>query len=249
MEKELISIIIPVYNAEEYIQETIDTIKQQTYNNWEAIFIDDNSTDKSKEIIKKNLQSNIKLIELKQNGGPAVARNKGIDIAKGKYIAYLDADDLWTKEKLEKQHKFMKDNDYAFTYSSYKRLNANGKLSKSVQVQKQLDYKEALKRIRVLTITSMFDVEKIDKELLKMPNIELSEDIITWWRILKKGYIAYGLNEPLAYYRKNRNSRSANKLNSAKGRWYVYRKIEKLSIAKSSYYFMFYIINGVLRRI
>ena len=111
MEKDLISIIIPVYNAEEYIQKTIQTVKNQTYKNWEAILIDDNSTDNSVSIIKKNLQHNIKLIELKENCGPSIARNKGIEIAKGKYIVYLDADDLWENRKLELQHKFMEDNN------------------------------------------------------------------------------------------------------------------------------------------
>ena len=97
MEKDLISIIIPVYNAEKFIKETIQTIQEQTYTNWEAIFVDDKSTDNSKEIIKQNLQKNMKLIELFENYGPAIARNKGLEIAKGRYITYLDADDLLAK--------------------------------------------------------------------------------------------------------------------------------------------------------
>lgn len=120
MENELVTIIIPVYNAEKYIQETINTIKEQTYTRWEVIFIDDCSTDKSREIIKSNLSEKIKLIELKKHSGTANARNEGIKIAKGRYISFLDADDLWDKRKLEKQIKYMKDNNYYFTYTAFK---------------------------------------------------------------------------------------------------------------------------------
>lgn len=249
MEDDLISIIIPVYNAEEFIKETILTIKNQTYKNWEAIFIDDNSKDASKAIIKENLQENIKLIELSSNCGPAIARNKGLEIAKGRYISYLDADDLWTKDKLEVQHKFMKENDYAFSYTSYKHMKKNGKISKSVSVQEKLDYKEALKRIRILTTTSMIDVKKIEKKLLYMPNLRYTEDVATWWRILKKGYIAYGINESLSFYRKGKNTHSSNKIKSMYARWKLYRNEEGISIIKSIYYFTCYIINALMRRI
>lgn len=122
-------------------------------------------------------------------------------------------------------------------------------MSKSIKVQEKLDYKEALKRIRVLTITSMFDLEKVDKKLLIMPDLEYTEDVATWWKILKEGYIAYGINEPLAFYRKTNNTRSSNKIKSMHRRWRLYRKQEKLSIIKSLYYFTYYIANAVLRRI
>ena len=249
MKEDLISIIIPVYNSEKYIQETIETIKNQTYKNWEAIFIDDNSTDKSASIIKKSLQYNIKLIELKENSGPSIARNKGIEIAKGKYIVFLDADDLWENRKLELQHKFMKDNNYDFTYTSYKYIHKNGQIGKKVKVKKVMDYKNALKSIRILTTTSMLRVDTIGKQTIMMINLKSSEDVATWWKILKKGYIAYGMEESLAFYRKSDKSRSSDKLKSAKGRWYLYRKVENFSIIKSMYYFSFYIINAVLRRI
>lgn len=249
MNEDLISIIIPVYNAEKYIKETIETIKKQTYKKWEAIFIDDNSTDNSTNIIKNNIQYNIKLIELKKNCGPAIARNKGIEMAKGKYIVYLDADDLWENKKLELQHKFMQENNYDFTYTSYKYMEKNGEIGKKVKVQKKIDYKKALKSIRILTTTSMLRVDTIGKETLMMIDLKSAEDVATWWKILKKGYIAYGMDEPLAFYRKNDKSRSSNKLTSAKGRWYLYRNVEKFSVIKSMYYFSFYVINAILRRI
>ncbi len=249
MEKDLISIIIPVYNAEKFITETIQTIQEQTYTNWEAIFVDDKSTDNSKKIIKQNLQKNMKLIELSENYGPAIARNKGLEVSKGRYITYLDADDLLAKNKLEVQHKFMRENNYAFSYTSYKQIKKNGKIGKQVKVQEKLDYKEALKRIRILTNTTMFDVEKIGKELLMMPNLEKTEDVATWWKVLKKGNIAYGLNEPLAFYRRSHNTRSSNKFKSMIKRWKLYREVEQFSFIKSLYYFLNYIINAILRRI
>ena len=163
-------------------------------------------------------------------------------------MCFLDADDLWKKDKLEKQINFMKKKNCAFSYTSYYYIDDEGeKCSKKVEIPDTLNYKEALKNTRILTITAMFDMEKIKKDLLKMPDIEL-EDMATWWQILKKGYIAYGLNEPLAYYRKVKGSRGYNKVKSAKNRWKLYRKIEGLNIIKAAYYYVFYIINSIVKR-
>ena len=248
MVEDLVSIIIPVYNAEKYIKQTIETIKGQVYGNWEAVFVDDCSTDKSAEIIKKDVSNKIKIIKLNKNSGPAIARNIGIEVSEGKYVCFLDADDLWKKDKLEKQINFMKKKNCAFSYTSYYYIDDEGeKCSKKVEIPDTLNYKEALKNTRILTITAMFDMEKIEKDLLKIPDIEL-EDMATWWQILKKGYIAYGLNEPLAYYRKVKGSRGYNKVKSAKNRWKLYRKIEGLNIIKAAYYYVFYIINSIVKR-
>jgi teichuronic acid biosynthesis glycosyltransferase TuaG len=248
VKEDLISIIIPVYNAEKYIKQTIKTIKAQTYKNWEAIFVDDCSKDKSAGIIKKEESDKIKLIKLKKNSGPAIARNIGIEVSKGKYICFLDADDLWESNKLEKQINFMKTENSAFSYTSYYYINTDGeKCSKKVEIPDTLSYKEALKDTRILTITAMFDINKVTKDLLKMPDIAL-EDMATWWKILKSGYIAEGLNEPLAYYRKVKGSRGYNKVKSAKNRWELYRRNEGLRIIKSAYYYIFYIINSIKKR-
>lgn len=249
MKEELVSIIIPVYNAERYIKETIETIKNQTYKNWEAIFVDDCSTDNSKEIICKHLSTNIKLIQLKKHSGTAIARNEGIKIAKGKYLSFLDADDLWNNKKIEKQLNFMKKNEYGFTYTAYKYINKdNTKKSRTIRVQEKLKYEEALKNTRILTISVIINLEKIKREDCFMINV-MNEDIATWWNILKKGNIAYGLNEPLVYYRRYKNSKTSSKLKNATYRWELYRKIEKLSLLKSIYYFMHYAFYGIVKRI
>lgn len=243
-----VSIIIPVYNAEKYIRETIENIKEQSYNNWEIILVDDGSYDKSVEIINEYISDKIKLIKLDKNSGPAKARNIGITNATGKYLCFQDADDLWKADKLEKQIKYMEDNHIAFSYTGYYYTDENANIIKHVHIQEELDYKEALKNTRILTISVMFNLEIIKKEEIYMDEIE-NEDIATWWRILKNGYKAYGIDEPLVLYRRGHKSLTSNKFKNALKRWKTYRNIENLSIIKSIYYFMYYTINGVIKRI
>lgn len=247
---DLVSIIIPVHNAGRFLKDTINSIKNQKYENWEAIFVDDCSRDNSADIIKEfSEDTRIKLITLEQNGGAAVARNTGIDNAKGKYISFLDADDLWNKEKLEKQINFMKENDYAFSFTGYEFADENGNgTGKIVKVPQKITYKEALKNTTIFTSTVMFDMTKLDKELIKMPKVK-SEDTATWWKILKNNNIAYGLNKNLTYYRRSENTLSSNKFEAIKRIWYLYRKVEKLGIFYSIYNFCFYAINAVKRRV
>ena len=247
--EQLVSVIIPVFNAEKYIEETICNIKGQTYKNWEIILVDDCSTDKSREIIKKHLSSNIKLFELKTNQGPAVARNYGVKKSKGKYIAFQDADDLWSKEKLEKQVSFMKKNDCAFSFTGYEFADEDGKPNgKKVHVPKIMSLKDALKNTTISTITVMFDMEKLTKDDIFMPDVD-SEDTATWWNILKKIQYAYGIDDILSYYRRSKSTRSSNKIVAALNTWKLYRKQEKLGIIQSSYYFFNYAKNAMRRRI
>lgn len=247
VKQELVSIIIPLYNKEKYIEQTIENIKKQTYSNWELIIVDDKSTDKSLDIVKKYKNEKIIIMENKKNYGAAKSRNTGLKYATGRYICFQDADDFWNKRKLEKQVKFMKKNGCAFSYTGFSFITDDGNIIKTVNIQDKLEYKEALKNTRILTSATMFDIEKIDKKLLEMPDIK-SEDIATWWNILKKGYIAYGINESLVYYRKTKNSLTSNKLRSAKNRWYIYRKYENFHFFKSLYYFIYYIIYAIIKR-
>lgn len=252
IEKEnLISIIIPVYNAEKFIEDTINTVLHQTYKNWELILINDKSTDKSVDIIEKYLQKDerIKLINLEMNSGVAMARNTGIDNATGGYIAFLDADDLWEKEKLNKQINFMKQKKCEFCFTGYEFADENGiGNGKKVKVPETINYKQALKNTTIWTSTVMLDMAKLSKELIKMPNIK-SEDTATWWKILKNGYIAYGLNETLSYYRRTVGTLSANKFKAIQRIWYLYRKVEKLNVFVSCYCFVLYAFRAIKRRI
>lgn len=248
---DLVSIIVPVYNSEKFINDTIRTVQEQTYGNWELILVNDCSTDNSVSIIEKYVKEDnrIKLINLECNSGAAIARNTGIEQATGRYIAFLDADDLWHKEKLEKQIKFMKKNEYEFTFTGYEFADENGKGNgKIVKVPEKINYKQALKNTTISTITVMFDTYSINKKLIYMPNVR-SEDTATWWQVLKNGYTAFGLNEILSYYRRYHDSKSANKLIAIKQVWELYRKVEKLNLFCSIYNFCFYAINAVRRRI
>lgn len=247
---DLVSIVIPVYNAEGFIKETIQTVLDQTYTNWELILVNDCSTDKSKEIIKDYLKDKrIKLIDNKVNSRAAISRNNGVNVAKGRYICFLDADDKWDKEKLEKQVKFMKEKHAAFSFTSYEfadeKCIPNGK---KVIVPNTITYNEALKNTTISTITVMFDMEKLSKKDIYMPNVK-SEDTATWWSILKKIDCAYGLRDVLSYYRRSKGTLSSNKFEAIKRIWNLYRNVEHLSIIKSMYCFCFYAFRAVARRI
>lgn len=252
MKEDFVSIIVPVYNAESFLDDTIKTVEEQTYTNWELILVDDCSQDNSIEIIENKIKRNskIKFIKLEQNSGTAIARNTGIDAAKGQYIAFLDADDLWNKEKLEKQVKFMKENNCVFSFTGYEYMNKNGiRNRKIVKVPEKINYKQALKNTIILTSTVMLNVEKLGKVLISMPNVKRGQDTATWWKILKKIDNAYGIDEVLSYYRRTSNSLSANKLTALKRTWNLYRNVEHLNIFFSLYNFFWYGFNAVKRRI
>lgn len=259
MNKEtLISIVIPVYNAASYLRETVHSVCMQTYGDWEVIFVDDVSTDESVRILEQckaeweqtTGKANFRIIKAGKNGGPAAARNIGIDAAKGRYLTYLDADDLWDKDKLEKQIAFMRQKDCAFSFTGYEFADESGKRNgQVVHVPKEITYKEALKNTTISTITVMFDRNKIPTEVLKMPEDCAREDTATWWQILKNGYVAYGLDEPLAVYRRHADSHSSNKLKAVIGTWHMYRKQEQMSVGKSLVYFSIYLFHAVRRRI
>lgn len=251
-ELDLVSIIIPVYNAEIFLEDTIDTIEKQTYTNWEALFVDDCSKDKSCEIIEKYQKDDnrIKLIKNKENSGAAISRNNGIKKSKGRYLCFLDADDKWNSQKLEKQIKFIEEKDCEFSFTGYEfadeNCNPNGKI---VSVPNKISYHQALKNTTIWTSTVMFDMQKLSKEDIYMPNVKRGQDTATWWKVLKKIDYAYGLNETLSYYRRTNNSLSANKLTALKRTWNLYRNVEHLNIFSSIYNFCWYCFNAVRRRV
>lgn len=248
---DLVSIIVPVFNAEKFIIDTINTVKNQTYKNWELIFIDDCSIDNSVNIIKKyKRDKRIKLVLNKKNSGAAITRNKGIKEAKGRYICFLDADDLWDNKKLEKQVKFMCKNDCEFSFTGYEFTDYNGvSKGKKVYVPNKINYKQALKNTTIWTSTVMFDMNKLKKEDIYMPNVRRGQDTATWWKVLKKIDYAYGLNEILSFYRRSNQTLSSNKLVALKRTWNLYRNVEHLNIFYSFYNFVFYCINALKRRI
>lgn len=245
-----VSVIIPVYNAEKYIQETINSVKKQTYTNWEIILVDDSSTDKSVAIINKNADKKIKLLRNYANLGPALSRNRGIDIATGRFIAFLDADDLWLPEKLEKQIEHIANNDASFSFTGYQFADESGDPNgKIVDVPDTIMYKQALKNTTISTITVMFDMKSLTKTQIKMPDVP-SEDTATWWKLLRSDVkVAFGLDLPLSIYRRTSDTLTSNKITAVKRTWNLYRKLEGFFVLKAIYYFVFYCINAVRRRI
>ena len=247
----LVSIIVPVYNAEKFLSDTINTVLKQTYNNWELILINDCSNDNSKEIYNKyNKDERIIWCDQEKNGGAALARNKGIDLAKGQYLCFLDADDLWDKDKLKKQVNFMKEKDCAFSFTGYEFADENGKPNgKKVFIPEKINYKEALKNTTIWTSTVMFDMTKLIKVNIYMPNVARGQDTATWWKVLKKIDYAFGLNEILSFYRRSEATLSSNKFLALKRTWNLYRNVEKLSLVSSLYNFSIYCFNAIKRRI
>lgn len=248
--KEMISIVVPVYNAQEFLEDTVQSVRAQTYPYWELLLVHDGSTDKSMEIMEKLAKKDgrIRIFD-KENTGAADTRNFGVKKARGEYLAFLDADDLWLPEKLKKELCYMKEKDAAFVFTGYEFADETGKgTGKVVLVPEKLTYKQALKNTTIFTSTVLFDLKKIKKEELMMPQIK-SEDTALWWRLLKNGYIAHGCNENLVLYRRAKKTLSSNKLEALRRIWVLYRKAEGLSIAQSSYNFCFWAVNAVLRRI
>jgi teichuronic acid biosynthesis glycosyltransferase TuaG len=277
---DLVSIVVPVYNAARYIEKTIQMVCAQTYRNWELILVDDGSTDHSAEIIEHligdpeplivgdypgeegempghyapirsgyGLGSQIRLLRSLHNTGAAGARNIGVREARGTYIAFLDADDLWKPEKLERELAFMKEKDAAFVYCSYEFGNAEGKgTGRIVHALPELTYRKALTRTIIFTTTVLFDMRKLTKEQIRMPAVE-SEDTATWWRILRSGVTAYGLDEVLAVYRRPAGSLSADKRRAAARIWNLYRAEEHLGIFDAATCFVCWAVRASARRI
>ncbi len=248
--EEKVSIIVPVYNAEKYIRETIDCVKAQTYENWELVLVEDGSTDESLCILEtvERQDGRIRVIR-QENGGAAKARNHGLSKAAGRFVAYLDADDLWSPDKLEKQLAFMAKKEAAFSFTGYEFADEKGKgTGKIVRVPEELCYKEVLKNTTIFTSTVIFDTKRLAKEKLFMPMIK-SEDTALWFKILREGVTAYGLNENLVRYRRPAKSLSSNKLEAVRRIWRLYRKAEGLSLWYSFYNFCFWAVRAVKRRI
>ena len=250
---ELISIIVPVYNVEKYIEETISCVTAQTCKDWELLLVEDCGTDGTLEVIKRCMDNSgdarIRLIRQTTNQGAARARNRGLQEARGRYIAYLDADDLWVPEKLERELAFMKERDAAFVFTGYEFADEQGRgTGKVVHVPHTLSYRQALSNTTIFTTTVMFDTEKIGKKRLEMPAVK-SEDTALWFRVLREGYTAYGLDENLVRYRRPKRSLSSNKLEALRRIWNLYRRSEGLSLPSSAYHFCFWAFRAVKRRI
>ncbi len=246
----LVSIIMPCYNAERYIAQSIESVLAQTYQNWELLITDDGSTDRSVDIVSRYSKHDdrINVLVPDEHSGIARTRNLSISLAKGRFVAFLDSDDIWKSDKLEKQVNFMLENNVAFTYSSYEIIDVQGKLKKKiVKDAGVMSYKKYLRNTIICCGTVVVDREKTGH--FATPIIKTSEDMSLWLSIMRRGFDAYPVPGPLHKYRITPGSASSNKIKAACDVWRVYRKIEKISLPKSVLNFVCYIFNAIKKHV
>jgi teichuronic acid biosynthesis glycosyltransferase TuaG len=244
----LISILTPAYNAERFIAETLDSVLAQTHKNWEhLVVVDANSKDRTLQIVQEYAQkdSRIRCITSADALGAANNRNIGVKQSRGQFMAFVDSDDLWAPDKLEKQLRFMQERQIDFSFHSYRRISEQGERQGKVQcIPEVVDYVGLLSNNSIGCLTVMLRRSAFSE-------IQFSnkgwEDMACWLGLLRSGAKAYGLKEPLAYYRIVNGSRSNNKLFSAGLRWDTYRKVEKLPFLQSSIYFLQYALSSCLK--
>lgn len=227
----LVSVVVPTYNSEETIRETLESILNQTYSHFEIIITDDASNDNTVSIINSIKDRRVKLYELNKNSGAGVARNKSIRMAKGKYIAFCDSDDLWTVNKLEMQLIFMNEKRIAFSYSSYNIINETGEYLRTKNVPSKISFKSTLLKNEIGCLTAIYDQEMIGKRY--MDEIRKRQDYLLWLKILKDIDYTEGIQTPLASYRLRKNSISRNKLGLLKYNYKVYRALDYTHLRSS----------------
>ena len=246
--KPIITVIMPCYNASQFISEAINSVINQTYQNWELIIVDDCSSDDSVEIINQYIKTDnrIKLFSTDQNSGTAsVPRNLGIKNAVGDYIAFLDTDDIWLPKKLEKQILLIEKINAVLVYSFYEKINTDGiRNNRVIKSPLEVNYKQLLTGNIIGCLTAIYSVNELGKIYFSTAG---HEDYIMWLEILKKGHVAYCIPEVLAFYRVGQSSLSSNKQYVWKWTWNIYRKNEKLSIIKSIYYFSLYAVKAFIK--
>ena len=241
----LVSIITPVYNGSATIKKTIESVINQTYKNFEMIIVNDASDDDTDKIIKnyEKKDNRIKLVTLSKKSGASVARNKAISKAKGKYIAFLDGDDLWKKDKLEKQIKFMEENNIYFSYTDYSYIDKDDNdMGIYRKCPKKMSYFRMLLGDSVGCLTVIYNREKVGK--IEIPKLQKRNDYALWCVILKKVKIGYKYNEILSLYRKNNNSLSSGrKYKLLKYHYQLHRKVNKFNPITAAFLTFTNIIN------
>jgi teichuronic acid biosynthesis glycosyltransferase TuaG len=240
-----VSIITPAYNAARFVADAIESVRRQTHERWEMLVVDDCSRDATRDIVRalSREESRVKLIEQPANGGPARARQAGLDAATGRYIAFLDSDDLWLPQKLERQLEFMDAREAAISFTEFRRISVDGRdVGKLIRIPERLDYHQLLRNTAIATSTVIVDREKTGPVSM---TVTFYDDFVLWLSILRRGFVAHGLQEDLMRYRVASGSWSRNKLRSALWVWRTYQQIEKLSVPYSAWCFAGYVWNAV----
>ena len=244
---DLVSILMPTFNAEKFIKAAVESVQKQTYENWEMILVDDASTDETVKIIADFIQkeSRIKHYQLQTNSGNGFARNIALEKASGKYIAFLDADDLWFPEKLEKQIQFLKANNLSFTFSFYDCIDDNGNnLNRRVQTPIPLTYKQLFFCNYVGNLTAIYDADFFGK--IKLESSQKRQDWRLWLTILKQIKTAEAVPESLAFYRIRKDSISSSKFKLIKHNFGVYREFHGNNLVFSVFLMMRFLFTQLI---
>ena len=247
METALVSIITPSFNSEKFIAETIQSVQNQSYQNWEMIIVDDSSTDQTVTIVEQLIKndSRIRLFQLDKNSGAGIAREKALSIANGDYISFLDADDLWKPQKLEKQLQFLKENKVPFTFSFYDCIDEKGNaLNRIVEAPRNLTYHQLFFCNYVGNLTGIYEVNFFGK--IAISATRKRQDWMVWLTILKKIRKAKPVPESLAFYRIRDNSLSASKVDLLKHNFAVYRNFHGFSYISSLFIMIGFLITQLL---
>ena len=244
VDADLVSIITPAFRVERIVQDTIDTVRKQTYPNWEMLVADDCSPDGTASVISAaaSVDPRVRLIRCKVNGGPAAARNAALAEARGRWIAFLDSDDLWLPEKLEETIRHAVANRSALTFTGFRRISYDGlETGGYISVPESLSYQQLLGNTAIATSTVLVDRRLVGDFSMKKVYYD---DFVCWLEILKKGFKAHGLNKDLMRYRVVVNSVSRNKRRSAAEVWKTYRQVENLGLVSSAWFFLRYAFNA-----
>lgn len=243
----LVSIVMPAYNAEETLAASINSVLAQTYLNWQLIIVDDCSIDNTAKIATKykDMDSRIVFVETQNNNGVAKARNRAIQLAEGRFIAFLDSDDIWFPEKLSHQVWFMLENELPFTYCAYS-LFGESKKDYVFNPPKKLTYNELLKTNSIGCLTAIYDTNLLGKRYMTI-TLDRQHDYALWLSICKEVGVLHGIPYPLAKYRVQQISLSSNKFAVSQSHWKVYRFVEGLNFLKSLYYQMHYVVRGAIK--
>jgi len=243
-----VSVVMPAYNAEKFVKAAVDSVLSQTYENLELLIIDDCSTDNTYNLLENIAMTDarIKLFKNEQNLGVANTRNRGFELADGEYVALIDSDDIWRREKLEKQISVIEGQKADLVYCSYAFINEKGQsMNKEYIVPEKTDF-ESLLRENVIGCSTVLISKNIYRKYRFLTDY-YHEDYVLWLSILKEKYIFIGLKDVLVNYRVMENSRSGNKVKSAIKRWNIYRDFLKIPTLKAGIIWIKYVINGTIK--
>ena len=246
---ELVSIIMPVHNAERFLEEAVRSVMAQTYPNWELLVVDDASTDSSLAVASRlaGEDERVKVfVNNSPSGYPATPRNIAIKAAKGRYIAFLDSDDMWLPDKLEQQLPlFAESEKIGVVFSNYEKVDENStRCDRVVVAPRTTVYKKLLLGNVIGNVTGIYDTQRVGKVHFRMVR---HEDYAMWLSILRRGFVARNTGTVTALYRVTSDSVSARKLHLLSWQWNIYRRVEKLGILKSVYYYLNYAVRGFLK--